>query len=89
MLCLSCAQVLEQAWPFFGMYMDKLLREKIQPSVRFSSSALRMFTFTKIHFGRVVNPPEYSYALINNNQSSYWLPVFKVTDQLKVQCLLK
>uniref|UniRef100_A0A7N5ZYA0 C2 domain-containing protein n=1 Tax=Anabas testudineus TaxID=64144 RepID=A0A7N5ZYA0_ANATE len=44
-------KVLEQAWPFFGMYMDKLLREKIQPTVRLSNAALRMFTFTKIHFG--------------------------------------
>ncbi|KAK2906311.1 extended synaptotagmin-3 [Channa argus] len=46
-------KILEQAWPFFGMYMEKLLREKIQPSIRLSSSALRMFTFTKVHFGRV------------------------------------
>ncbi|XP_013870678.1 extended synaptotagmin-3 [Austrofundulus limnaeus] len=44
-------KVLEQAWPFFGMYMEKVLKEKIQPTVRLSSSALRMFTFTKIHFG--------------------------------------
>ncbi|KAK2839528.1 hypothetical protein Q5P01_013268 [Channa striata] len=46
-------KVLEQAWPFFGMYMDKLLRENIQPRIRISNSALRMFTFTKVHFGRV------------------------------------
>ncbi|XP_030614059.1 extended synaptotagmin-3 [Archocentrus centrarchus] len=44
-------KVLEQAWPFFGMYMEKLLRENIQPSIRASSSALKSFTFTKIHFG--------------------------------------
>ncbi|XP_032422919.1 extended synaptotagmin-3 isoform X1 [Xiphophorus hellerii] len=44
-------KVLEQAWPFFGMYMEKLLRENIQPTVRISNSALKMFTFTKIHFG--------------------------------------
>ncbi|XP_028992074.1 extended synaptotagmin-3 [Betta splendens] len=46
-------KVLEQAWPFFGMYMDKLLRQKIQPTVRLSNAALRMFTFTKVHFGHV------------------------------------
>ncbi|XP_043988455.1 extended synaptotagmin-3 isoform X1 [Gambusia affinis] len=44
-------KVLEQAWPFFGMYMEKLLRETIQQKVRTSNSALKMFTFTKIHFG--------------------------------------
>uniref|UniRef100_A0A3Q4HFK7 Extended synaptotagmin-like protein 3 n=1 Tax=Neolamprologus brichardi TaxID=32507 RepID=A0A3Q4HFK7_NEOBR len=44
-------KVLEQAWPFIGMYMEKLLREKIHPSIRASNPALKAFTFTKIHFG--------------------------------------
>ncbi|KAM6934528.1 extended synaptotagmin-3 [Xenentodon cancila] len=44
-------KVLEQMWPFFGMYMEKLLKTNIQASIRSSSTALRMFTFTKIHFG--------------------------------------
>ncbi|XP_040913456.1 extended synaptotagmin-3 isoform X2 [Toxotes jaculatrix] len=35
------------------MYMDKLLRENIQPSVRLSSPALKMFSFTKVHFGHI------------------------------------
>ncbi|KAF7660858.1 hypothetical protein LDENG_00274140, partial [Lucifuga dentata] len=46
-------KVLEQAWPFFGMYMEKLLRDNIQPAVRQSSPALKTFTFTKVHFGHV------------------------------------
>ncbi|XP_068186269.1 extended synaptotagmin-3 [Antennarius striatus] len=46
-------KVLEQAWPFFGMYMEKLLKENIQPAVRLSSPALKTFTFTKIHFGHI------------------------------------
>ncbi|XP_019724899.1 extended synaptotagmin-3 [Hippocampus comes] len=46
-------KVLEQAWPFFGMFMEKLLRENIQTAVRQSSSELKTFTFTKIHFGHV------------------------------------
>ncbi|KAG7502410.1 extended synaptotagmin-3-like [Solea senegalensis] len=46
-------KVLDQAWPFFGMYMEKLLKENIQPSVRLSNAALRMFTFTKVHFGHI------------------------------------
>ncbi|XP_019208704.1 extended synaptotagmin-3 isoform X1 [Oreochromis niloticus] len=46
-------KVLKQAWPFFGTYMEKLLRENIQQSIRFSSPSLKTFTFTKIHFGRI------------------------------------
>ncbi|KAM4609367.1 extended synaptotagmin-3 isoform 2-T2 [Polymixia lowei] len=46
-------KVLEQAWPFFGMFMEKLLKEKIQPSIRLSSPALKTFTFTKVHFGHI------------------------------------
>ncbi|XP_028292545.1 extended synaptotagmin-3 [Gouania willdenowi] len=48
-------KVLEQAWPFFGMYMEKLLKENIQPIIRQSNIALKMFSFTKIHFGHI--PP--------------------------------
>ncbi|XP_029314201.1 extended synaptotagmin-3 isoform X2 [Cottoperca gobio] len=33
------------------MYMEKLLKENIQPAIRLSSAALKMFTFTKVHFG--------------------------------------
>ncbi|XP_077472659.1 extended synaptotagmin-3 [Stigmatopora argus] len=46
-------KVLEQAWPFFGMFMEKLLRGNIQSAVRQSSSELKTFTFTKIHFGHI------------------------------------
>ncbi|XP_040056589.2 extended synaptotagmin-3 [Gasterosteus aculeatus] len=44
-------KVLQQAWPFFGMYMEKLLKNNIQPAIRLSSPALKMFSFTKVHFG--------------------------------------
>uniref|UniRef100_A0AAY4B4T8 Extended synaptotagmin-3 n=1 Tax=Denticeps clupeoides TaxID=299321 RepID=A0AAY4B4T8_9TELE len=45
-------KILQQAWPFFGMYMEKLLKENIQASVRNSSVHLKTFTFTKVHFGQ-------------------------------------
>nr|XP_055072353.1 extended synaptotagmin-3 isoform X2 [Misgurnus anguillicaudatus] len=45
-------KILQQAWPFFGMYMEKLLIENIQPSVRSSSNHLNTFTFTKVHMGQ-------------------------------------
>ncbi|XP_030642425.1 extended synaptotagmin-3 [Chanos chanos] len=48
-------KVLRQAWPFFGMFMEKLLKETIQTSVRTSSPHLKTFTFTKVHFGQ--RPP--------------------------------
>ncbi|XP_038138862.1 extended synaptotagmin-3 [Cyprinodon tularosa] len=44
-------KVLEQAWPFVGMYIEKLLKDNIQQTVRMCNSALKMFTFTKIHLG--------------------------------------
>lgn len=46
-------KVLEQAWPFFGMFMEKLLRQNIQTVIRQSNHALKTFTFTKIHFGHI------------------------------------
>ncbi|XP_076023946.1 extended synaptotagmin-3 [Genypterus blacodes] len=46
-------KVLEQAWPFFGMYMEKLLKDNIQTAVRQSNPALKTFTFTKVHFGHI------------------------------------
>ncbi|KAL0964087.1 hypothetical protein UPYG_G00318380 [Umbra pygmaea] len=45
-------KILQQAWPYFGSYMEKLLREKIQPSLRSSSPYLKTFTFKNINFGQ-------------------------------------
>ncbi len=52
--CACLLQILQQAWPFFGMYMEKLLIENIQPSVRTSSPHLKTFAFTKVHMGQKV-----------------------------------
>nr|XP_023679631.1 extended synaptotagmin-3-like [Paramormyrops kingsleyae] len=45
-------KILLQAWPFFGMFMEKFLKEKVQPSIQSSNPALKTFTFTKVHFGQ-------------------------------------
>ncbi|XP_053351758.1 extended synaptotagmin-3 [Clarias gariepinus] len=45
-------KILQQAWPFFGIYMDKLLKESIQPLIRQSNNHLKTFKFTKVHFGQ-------------------------------------
>ncbi|NWU86932.1 ESYT1 protein, partial [Onychorhynchus coronatus] len=44
-------QVLAQAWPFFGQYMEKLLVENVAPSIRASNTHLQTFTFTKVDMG--------------------------------------
>ncbi|XP_040296900.1 extended synaptotagmin-3 [Bufo bufo] len=44
-------KVVRQMWPYFGMYMEKLFHEKIEPLIRASNVHLNAFTFTKIHFG--------------------------------------
>ncbi|XP_026865861.2 extended synaptotagmin-3 [Electrophorus electricus] len=45
-------KILHQAWPFFDMYMEKLLKDSIQATIRSSSVHLKTFTFTKVHFGQ-------------------------------------
>ncbi|XP_062862422.1 extended synaptotagmin-3 [Trichomycterus rosablanca] len=44
-------KILTHAWPFFGVFMDKLLRDSIQPAIRQSSPHLKTFNFTRVHFG--------------------------------------
>lgn len=50
----SPLKILLQAWPFFGMFMEKFLKEKVQASIQSSNPALKTFTFTKVHFGQKV-----------------------------------
>uniref|UniRef100_A0A3B1IRP5 Extended synaptotagmin-like protein 3 n=1 Tax=Astyanax mexicanus TaxID=7994 RepID=A0A3B1IRP5_ASTMX len=45
-------KILHQAWPFFGVFMDKLLKESIQKSLQESSPHFKTFKFTKVHFGQ-------------------------------------
>uniref|UniRef100_A0A8C9TM65 Extended synaptotagmin 1 n=1 Tax=Scleropages formosus TaxID=113540 RepID=A0A8C9TM65_SCLFO len=44
-------KVLQQAWPFVGQYLEKLLVETIAPSIRASSTHLQTLSFTKIDMG--------------------------------------
>uniref|UniRef100_A0A672SIX2 Extended synaptotagmin-1-like n=1 Tax=Sinocyclocheilus grahami TaxID=75366 RepID=A0A672SIX2_SINGR len=45
------AKVIQQAWPYIGQYLEKLLMETIAPSIRGSSSHLQTLSFTKVDFG--------------------------------------
>ncbi|XP_040214288.1 extended synaptotagmin-3 isoform X2 [Rana temporaria] len=44
-------KIVKQMWPYFGMYMEKLFHEKIEPLVRASNDHMKAFTFTKVNFG--------------------------------------
>ncbi|XP_051996700.1 extended synaptotagmin-1-like [Xyrauchen texanus] len=44
-------KIIQQAWPFIGQYLEKLLTETIAPSIRGSSAHLQTLSFTKIDFG--------------------------------------
>uniref|UniRef100_A0A672LDB4 Extended synaptotagmin 1 n=1 Tax=Sinocyclocheilus grahami TaxID=75366 RepID=A0A672LDB4_SINGR len=44
-------KVLEQAWPFIGQYLEKLLVETIAPSIRAASAHLQTLSFTKVDLG--------------------------------------
>uniref|UniRef100_A0A3P9DQ94 Extended synaptotagmin 1 n=1 Tax=Maylandia zebra TaxID=106582 RepID=A0A3P9DQ94_9CICH len=44
-------QILQQAWPFIGQYLEKLLVEIIAPAIRTSSIHLQTLSFTKVNIG--------------------------------------
>ncbi|MGH0170538.1 UNVERIFIED_CONTAM: hypothetical protein FKN15_059391 [Acipenser sinensis] len=44
-------KILQQAWPFVGQYLEKLLVESITPTIRDSNPHLQTFTFTKVNLG--------------------------------------
>uniref|UniRef100_A0A673MIM7 Extended synaptotagmin-1-like n=1 Tax=Sinocyclocheilus rhinocerous TaxID=307959 RepID=A0A673MIM7_9TELE len=41
-------KILQQAWPFIGQYLEKLLVETIAPSIRAASAHLQTLSFTKV-----------------------------------------
>ncbi|KAI7794157.1 putative extended synaptotagmin-1, partial [Triplophysa rosa] len=44
-------KILQQAWPFIGQYLEKLLVETIAPSIRSASAHLQTLSFTKVDLG--------------------------------------
>lgn len=56
-------QILKQAWPFVGQYLEKLLVETIAPSIRSSSAHLQTFNFAKVDLGDKV-PAFYRFNLL-------------------------
>uniref|UniRef100_A0A673MIK5 Extended synaptotagmin-1-like n=1 Tax=Sinocyclocheilus rhinocerous TaxID=307959 RepID=A0A673MIK5_9TELE len=60
-------KILQQAWPFIGQYLEKLLVETIAPSIRAASAHLQTLSFTKVDLGDRV------YKSISDKR----LPIFK------------
>uniref|UniRef100_A0A3Q4HH29 Extended synaptotagmin-like protein 1a n=1 Tax=Neolamprologus brichardi TaxID=32507 RepID=A0A3Q4HH29_NEOBR len=48
---IKSACILQQAWPFIGQYLEKLLVEIIAPAIRTSSIHLQTLSFTKVNIG--------------------------------------
>ncbi|KAM8830313.1 extended synaptotagmin-1 isoform 2-T2 [Synchiropus picturatus] len=44
-------KILQQAWPFLGQYLEKLLLDTVAPSIRASSIHLQTLSFTKVNLG--------------------------------------
>nr|XP_046251693.1 extended synaptotagmin-1 [Scatophagus argus] len=44
-------KIIQQAWPFVGQYLEKLLVETIAPAIRASSIHLQTLSFTKVNIG--------------------------------------
>ncbi|KAG7228332.1 hypothetical protein INR49_009196 [Caranx melampygus] len=44
-------KILQQAWPFVGQYLEKLLVETVAPAIRASSIHLQTLSFTKVNIG--------------------------------------
>ncbi|XP_077582272.1 extended synaptotagmin-1 [Stigmatopora nigra] len=44
-------KILQQAWPFIGQFLEKLLLETIAPAIRASSIHLQTLSFTKVNIG--------------------------------------
>uniref|UniRef100_A0A674EL98 Extended synaptotagmin 1 n=1 Tax=Salmo trutta TaxID=8032 RepID=A0A674EL98_SALTR len=44
-------KILQQAWPFVGQYLEKLLVETIAPAIRASNTHLQTLSFTKVNLG--------------------------------------
>uniref|UniRef100_A0A8C8H4Y3 Extended synaptotagmin-like protein 1a n=1 Tax=Oncorhynchus tshawytscha TaxID=74940 RepID=A0A8C8H4Y3_ONCTS len=47
-------QILQQAWPFVGQYLEKLLVETITPAIRASNTHLQSLSFTTVNLGEKV-----------------------------------
>lgn len=89
---MCCAlQILQQAWPFIGQYLEKLLVEIIAPAIRTSSIHLQTLSFTKVNIGDKVSerpvthtPPHSNFSLLQLTS----LSANAVSSSLCQSCLL-
>lgn len=78
-------KVIQQAWPFIGQYLEKLLTETIAPSIRGSSTHLQTLSFTKIDFGgKVIHGNTHTHRYTMNNVPVTFLHIsFHYSGRLK------
>lgn len=80
-------QILQQAWPFIGQYLEKLLVEIIAPAIRTSSIHLQTLSFTKVNIGDkvserpVTHTPTHSLLQLTSSANA-------VSSSLCQSCLL-
>ncbi|XP_067891245.1 extended synaptotagmin-3-like [Heterodontus francisci] len=59
-------KIIKQAWPYFGMYLEKLFKDNIEPSICGSNVCLKTFAFAKLNFGE--KPPKISGVKVYTEQ---------------------
>lgn len=52
---LPALQTVKQMWPYISQFVEKLLRETIEPAVKGANAHLSTFSFTKIDLGDKVS----------------------------------
>lgn len=88
---MCCAlQILQQAWPFIGQYLEKLLVEIIAPAIRTSSIHLQTLSFTKVNIGDKVSerPVTHTHPHSNFSLLQFTLSAHAVSSSLCQSCLL-
>ncbi|XP_060683138.1 extended synaptotagmin-3-like isoform X2 [Hemiscyllium ocellatum] len=59
-------KIVKQAWPYFGMYLEKFFKDNIEPSICRSNVCLKTFNFAKLNFGE--KPPRISGVKVYTDQ---------------------
>uniref|UniRef100_A0A668STU7 SMP-LTD domain-containing protein n=1 Tax=Oreochromis aureus TaxID=47969 RepID=A0A668STU7_OREAU len=62
-------KILQQAWPFIGQYLEKLLVEIVAPAIRTSSIHLQTLSFTKVNIGDKVSERPVTHTHTHSNFS--------------------
>lgn len=73
-------QTVKQMWPYICQFVEKVLRETVEPAIKESNSHLSTFCFSKIDIGEKV-----SAALLSDGVSLQPTALRKQTNKLQRQ----